>query len=391
MMRRHALGVVFLSLGLLFTGCSRTARDQNAEAEPKGPPVGRPPVAVEVARVSTQDFTDGIDVVGSLSAKFGADVKSEYAGIVTDVYVNEWVRVKKGTPLAKIDTREMEIVVQKAGAAVEMARANLLQAEVAEKRANREYERLLKLKEVGLVTRQNLDDGLTEKEAAAARIEAAKAQLRAAEEDFQHTQTRLSKTTIHAPMDGVVSYRGVNVGDMVGEMGSQKMMFRVIDPRILELTVTVPSGEMASVHVGQPLTFSTDFLPGKTFTGRVMFINPVVNEADRSVRVVAEVENSSEQLKGGLFVNGRILTGKRSGVLRVPRTALLIWDVEARKGDVFVAQGDTAHRRTIGTGSVMGDFIEVTSGLKAGEQVITRGAFNIKDGDRIAATSVSGG
>jgi len=168
-------------------------------------------------------------------------------------------------------------------------------------------------------------------------------------------------------------------------------MFRVIDPRILELTVTVPSGEMASVHVGQPLTFSTDFLPGKTFTGRVMFINPVVNEADRSVRVVAEVENSSEQLKGGLFVNGRILTGKRSGVLRVPRTALLIWDVEARKGDVFVAQGDTAHRRTIGTGSVMGDFIEVTSGLKAGEQVITRGAFNIKDGDRIAATSVSGG
>ena len=269
-------------------------------------------MAVEVTKVSTADLTEGIDVVGSLSAKFGADVKSEYAGIVTDIYVNEWVRVKKGTPLAKIDTREMEIVQQKARAAVEMARANLLQTEVAEKRANREYERLLKLKEVGLVTRQNLDDGLTEKEATAARIEGARAQLKAAEEELQHTQTRLSKTTIQSPMDGVVSYRGVNVGDMVGEMGSQKIMFRMIDTRILELTVTVPSGEMASVHVGQPLHFSTDALPGKTFTGKVMFINPVVNEADRSVKVIAEVENDPERLKGGLFVNGRILTGKRS-------------------------------------------------------------------------------
>ena len=89
---------------------------------------------------------------------------------MTEIYVNEWVRVKKGTPLAKIDTREMEIVLQKSKAAVEMAKSNLLQAEVAGNRANREYERLLKLKEFGLVTQQNLDDGLTEKEASAARI-----------------------------------------------------------------------------------------------------------------------------------------------------------------------------------------------------------------------------
>ena len=58
-------------------------------------------------------------------------MKSEYLGVVTDVYVNEWVRVKKGTPLAKIDTREMEIISQRARAAVEMAKAALLQTEVA--------------------------------------------------------------------------------------------------------------------------------------------------------------------------------------------------------------------------------------------------------------------
>jgi membrane fusion protein, multidrug efflux system len=387
MRRRVVWGALLMVSCFLFNGCSKSEGDQ----KPDEKSAGKPPVAVEAAKVSAADFMEGTDVVGSLSGKFGADVKSEYLGIVTDVYVNEWVRVKKGTPLAKIDTREMEIISQRARASVELARAGLLQSEVAGKRADREYERLLKLKEVGLVTQQSLDDGQTEKEAAAARIEATRAQLKAAEEDFQHTQTRLSKTTIRSPVDGVVSSRGVNVGDMVGEMASQKIMFKIIDTRILELTVTVPSAEMGTVRVGQPLTFSTDALLGKVFTGKVMFINPVVNEGDRSVKVIAEVENSSEELKAGLYVKGRILTGKRKGVLRVPRTALLIWDVEGKKGDLFIVNGEIANRKTIGTGSVMGDFVEVISGLQVGEQVITRGGFNVKDGDRIRVTPVSGG
>jgi membrane fusion protein, multidrug efflux system len=387
MRRRLAWGIVLVLFWIVSTGCSKSGGDEKT-GEKTG---GKPPVAVEVTKVSAMDFSEGIDVVGSLAAKFGADVKSEYAGIVTDVYVNEWVRVKKGDPLAKIDTREMEIILQKARAAIEIARANLLQAEVAAKRAEREYERLLKLKEFGLVTQQNLDDGATEREAASARIEAAKAQLKVTEEELQHTQTRLSKTTIRSPMEGVVSFRGVNVGDLVGEMGSPRIMFRIIDPRVLELTVTVPSVEMGALRTNQPLTFSTDALPGKTFAGRVMFINPIVNEADRSVKVIAEVDNGSEHLKAGLYVKGRILTGRRTGVLKVPRKALLIWDVEGRKGDIFIVTGDIAQRRTIGTGSAMGDLIEVTSGLKAGEQVITRGGFNVKDGDRVNVIPVNGG
>jgi len=387
MMIRSISGVWLVILWIGLSGCS----DKEEGKDPGGKTTGRPPVAVEVNKVTLTDLTEGIDVVGSLSPKFSADVKSEYSGIVTDVYVNEWVRVKKGTPLAKIDTREMEILLQKARAAVEMSKANLLQAEVAGNRAHREHDRLLKLKEVGLVTQQNLDDGLTEKEASAARIEAAKAQMRAAEEDFQYTQTRLSKTIIHSPMDGVVSFRGVNVGDLVGEMGSPKVMFRIIDPRILDLTVTVPSMEMTKVHVGQPLTFSTDALPGKTFTGKVMFINPVVNESDRSVKVTAEVENLTEQLKGGLYVKGRIITGKRTGILKVPRAALLSWDVAGKKGDIFVVKGETASRRTVQTGSVMGDFVEVTSGINLAEPIVVRGGFNLKDGDRVNVIQVNGG
>jgi RND family efflux transporter MFP subunit len=387
MIRRFASGVVLLILWIVFSGCS----DKGGNKNPDGKTTGRPPVAVDVIKAVKTDFTEGIDVVGSLSPKFSAEIKSEYAGIVTEVYVTEWVKVKKGTSLAKIDAREMEILLQKAGAAIEMAKANLLQAEVSGNRANREYDRLLKLKEVGLVTQQNIDDGLTEKEAAAARIAAARAQLKVAEEDLQHTQTRLSKTLIRSPIDGVVSFRGVNVGDLVGEMGSPKIMFRIIDTRTLDLTVTVPSTEMSKLHVDQPLTFSTDALPEQKFTAKVMFINPVVNDSDRSIKVTAEVENVSEQLKGGLYVKGRIVTGKRTDIIRVLRVALLSWDVPGKKGDLFVVNGEIANRRTVQTGIVMGDFIEVTSGLTLGEPVVVRGGFNLKDGDRVSVTQVNGG
>jgi len=377
--------VALFALWVGIYGCSATGEDKKPNEK-----VGqRPPVAVEVTKVTAANITDGIEVIGTLSSKFGAEVKSEYTGIVAEVYVTEWVQVEKGTPLARLDTREGELVLKKAQTAVEIAKANLMQVEVAANRANREYERALKLKEAGLITQQNLDDARTEREAAAVRISAAKAQIQAAEEDVEHAQTRLSKAIIRSPRKGVISWRNVNAGDYVGEMGA-KPMFRIVDNRVLELTVTVPSGEMGAVRMGQALTFSTDAIPGKTFTGKVMFINPTVNEADRSVRVVAEVENTPEQLKGGLFVKGQILTGKRTGVIKIPRIALLTWDVAATKAEIFVVNENVAHRRTVRTGNISGDQVEIISGLASGQQVITRGGFNVKDGDKVNVTRVNG-
>ena len=383
--RNCAWTALVIFLGMVTAGCSSQAEDKKQAAKV----AERPPVAVEVTMVRASDVTGAIDVTGSLSYKFGAEVKSEYTGIVTDVFVNEWVRVKKDDPLARLDTREAEVVLQKAKAAVEVAKANILQAEVSQNRANREFERAQKLKETGLITQQAFDDTRTETEAAKARIEAAKAQLRVAEEDALYAQTRLSKSLIRSPLQGIVSFRNVNVGDFVGEMGA-KPMFRIVDTRILELTVTAPSSEMGAIRVGQPLHFSTDAFPGKNFVGKVMFINPVINEADRSIKVVAEVENREDQLKGGLFAQGRILTGKRIGVLKIPRAALLSWDVAGKKGELFVVNQDVAKRRSVQTGTILGDQVEITSGLAAGDLVITRGGFNVKEGDKVNVTRING-
>jgi RND family efflux transporter MFP subunit len=349
-------------------------------------PVVQPPVSVEVVKITAAEMTQSIDVVGSLSPKFQADVKAEYSGVITQIYVSEWVRVQKGTPLAQLDTRELELLIQRSEAAAEVSRANVVQAEVAQNRAEREYARFLKLKEAGLVTQQNLDDAATEKEAAAARVSAAKAQLRAAQGELHQTQTRLSKAVIRSPLNGVVSQRSMNVGDLTGD----KMIFHIVDNRLLELTVTVPSGETGSVKVGQPLLFSTDSLPGKTFTGKVAFINPAVSEADRSVKIVAEVKNEPETLKAGLFVKGKIVTGSRTGVLQVPRTGLITWDVAKKQAEVFVVNGNKAQRKTITTSALSGDQVEVSSGLATGEIIVTRGGFNLKDGNTVKIIAGNG-
>jgi membrane fusion protein, multidrug efflux system len=353
---------VALAAVLALAACSRAAQSPAGEA-------GKPPVAVETAPVAAADVEEAVEVVGALSARSAAEVKTEYSGVVAEVNVTQWVKVTRGTPLARFDARE-------AVAGAESARAAALQAEVAVQRAARELERARKLQEAGLATQQAVDEARTAEEAARAGAAAARAQQAMAE-------TRLAKAVIRAPIDGVVSERNVDVGDYVENMGSPAPMFRIVDARVLELTATVPSARIAALRVGQPLAFTSDALPGREFGGAVSFINPSADQASRTVKVKAEVPNQEGALRPGLFVKGRIVTGTRPGVLAVPRSALVSWDTAARTAVVFVVQAGTARRKTVQTGAAAGEGVEVISGLRAGEQVVTRGGFSLRDGDKI--------
>ena len=377
MNRGFALGAAVLAVFLAAAGCSSKEGVDHANAAP----AGKPAVPVDAEVAGTGDVTEGIEVTGTLSPKYLAEMKSEYGGMVAQVYVNDWAKVRKGDPLLKVDTREGEVLLLKAKAALEIAKAGQLEAEAAVARADREFDRAVKLQESGLITRQGMDDARTQKEAAAARIAAARAQVAAAGEDVAQATTRLSKAVIRSPFDGTVAERMVGAGDLVGEM--QKVVFRLVDNRLLELTVSVPSSEMAPLRVGLPVRFFTDAFPGREFDGKIAHINPSVSPGDRSVRVIAEVPNVPEVLKGGLFVKGRIATGVRKGVVLIPRTALMSWNVAARKGEVFVVDNNVARRREVATGAVQGDRVEIPAGLRSGETVVVRGAFLLSGGDAV--------
>ena len=171
-----ALGLTLLSLGC---GAKGESRDRQGV---------KPAVAVEVAPATAATLNQAIEVVGTLEPEFFADVKSEFTAVVEEVYVTQWVHVDKGTPLAKLDTRE-------ADATLRAAKASALQAEVSAARARRELERAVKLKESGLLTQQGLDDARSADEAAQASAQAVAAQ-------FAVAQTRLAKAVIRSPMDG---------------------------------------------------------------------------------------------------------------------------------------------------------------------------------------------
>lgn len=353
----------------LVAACSSVRAGQPASSEDDLKGARRPPVAVSVSPVVAGRFTEAIDVVGSLSPKYATDVKSEVSGTVAAVYVTEWVSIRAGARLARLNTSEND-------AAVEAIKAGEAQARVAETRARREHDRALQLKQYGLITPQAVDDARSALEAAEAITAAAQAQVRAAE-------ARLAKSFITAPMDGVIALRGVNVGDRVENLGGGGPMFRIVNNRLLDLTVSVPSAHLGVVRVGQRLEFTVDALPGRTFTGKVMFINPAVDEANRAAKVVAEVQNGDDVLKGGIFVKGRIVVASRTDVAQVPRAALLNWNVAGGTAEVFVVRDGKAEKRPVKTGQNAGSVVAIESGLANGEAVVTRGGFALQSGDRV--------
>jgi RND family efflux transporter MFP subunit len=369
---------------LLFTCCALSACNKGAES---AAPAVKPPVAVDVLKAAAAPLTDSIEVTGTLDPKFSVDIKTQIPGLIKQVNVTEWVRVRKGQVLARIDIAEAEALVKRAEAVVEAARASRAQTNVAATRAERELTRMLKLKESGLATQQAVDDARSEAEAAKTKIDAAQAQISAAEEEVRQARARQNKGAVISPLDGVVALRNVNVGDLASDAAAGKPIFRIVDNRLLNLTVTVSSADSARIKVGQPVEFTVDAQPGKLFHGKVMFINPELSSADRSLKVIIEVPNVPEVLKGGLFAKGRIITGSRADVLQIPRSAIERFDPAAGKGSLFVADNGLARVREITTGTVNGDRVEIRSGLKPGEQYVVRGGFSLKDGDRVAVTA----
>ena len=173
--------------------------------------------------------------------------------------------MKKNDPLARIDVSETGALVNKAGAAVESAKAGYLQAQVVAQRAEREKARMQKLREFGLATQQNYEDAESEATAANAGVEAARAQIRAAEGELRSLQARLSRGLILSPMDGIVSLRDVNVGDLASDTSAAKALFKIVDNRIPQTYRHGPVGRYGFHKGGGP----SDFYGGRASRQRI--------------------------------------------------------------------------------------------------------------------------
>lgn len=322
---------------------------------------------VSIAQAKYEDVEERIEVVGTLKPKFEVSIQAEFPAIVEEVYVTEWIKVKKGTPLAKLDTKELLVQLETQKALVEESEASF-------QRAKREYERAQKLFSSGLATKQNLEDSLSFLNSQEAILKANKAQQSLIE-------TKIDKATIKSPIDGFVSQRMVSRGDFVGK----DPIFKIVDLKVLDLTINIPSNYLYDIKLGQKIKFKTDSLPDELFEGNISFINPALDPISMTAKVIAEVENPNNKLKAGLFVKGYIQKKEAYKAILVPRIALLNWDLEKKEGSIFVYNDGKAHLKKIKILSALGDKFIVEEGLKEGDKFITDGAFLLKDGESIIA------
>lgn len=348
----------------------------------------KPAVAVETRIAAGGDFTRSVSICGNLTPKIAVDVRTQIVELIREVYVSEWTAVKKADPLLAIDTTDIAAELSRAEAAVAMAGAELSQARAELGRVLREKERTARLYAAGLATEQNVDEAASTAEATQARVEAAEARVASVRQEVQAQKIRLTKGLVLAPMDGLVAEKNAHLGALTSDSASSEPVFRIVN-RVLELTATVAATEAGRVREGQLLEFTVDPLPGRTFNGTIKRVNPEFSSQDRSLKVIAEVDNADLALKGGLFIRGRIIIEQRQNVVSVPRQMLSAWDPGQGRANLFVMENDHARLRTLETGQVEGELIEIRSGLAAGEAYVCRGGFTLKDGDPVLVAAAA--
>jgi membrane fusion protein (multidrug efflux system) len=190
---------------------------------------------------------------------------------------------------------------------------------------------------------------------------------------LEEAQLNLAYADVTAPIAGVVTQRLVEVGDLV--RGNQEV-FVVADLHPLLVKIFAPEQRMYQLHPGQEATIAVEALPDTSFSGRIRMISPEVDPASGTVKVTLEVA-SAGVLKPGMFATVRIITERRPQTLVVPKKALIL---ETDEDDVFLIEADKVRRVSVELGFVEGDQVEIVSGLKEGDQVVTIGHEGLKDG-----------
>jgi membrane fusion protein (multidrug efflux system) len=175
----------------------------------------------------------------------------------------------------------------------------------------------------------------------------------------------------------VVGQRLVSVGAYVAR-GTKVASVMRTNP--LRVNLTVPEQYSTEVAIGRPVSLEVDAAPGKTFEGQVRYVSPALQSDSRTLIVEALVANDSGVLKPGSFATARIEQGsERPGVL-VPKAAVRTVSGTSR---VYVISGERTEERIVTVGQSVDDLVEITTGLKAGENVATSNVEKLSDGSRV--------
>ncbi len=304
-----------------------------------GPGGGGFAMPVEVAAAIRDTVVDAIAATGQIEAVQSVELRPEVEGRIVEILVREGQDVGAGTGLFKVDDVELKAQVARAEADRDVAQRNL--------------ERTKQL--------------IAQNASSQADLERADAGYRAAQASYDLLKTRLDRTVVRAPFGGVVGRRLVSIGTYVNSQ-TPLITLQSVNPQYASFDV--PERYAERLRRGQLVSFQVAALPGKNFSGEVVFVDPVVSLPGRTILIKARVPNSEHQLQAGMFIEARLATNIRPNAVVVPEDALL-----PMQGATFVwvVKDAKATQRQVTVGVRTAGWAEVQSGVEAGDQVVVGG------------------
>jgi membrane fusion protein, multidrug efflux system len=301
---------------IVLTGCGGAAGNASSPAANGSSPAAAASAAPllispeDVLTVRNNTLASGPSITGSVQPERRADLRAEVSAIVLSVLKENGDPVKRGDLIVRLDdTSIRESLV----AAEASARA----ADQAYEQAQRQYQRLVSLREKGMVSTQQVEDAEIRRNTAQSDRETARTRV-------VSSRQQLERTEVRAPFDGIVSDRKVSAGD-TAQVG--KELVKVIDPHSLRFEGLVSADSIGEVEAGQRVTFRVHGFADREFLGTITRVNPAANATTRQVEVlVAFADQKQRPEVAGLYAEGHIET-RHTAALTVPATAVV------REGD----------------------------------------------------------
>jgi multidrug efflux system membrane fusion protein len=351
-LRRHLLSI---ALGATLVGPACGGARGAGDARPQ-----RAALRVRVAPVVVQDVVYQIKSLGQIEAQDMVQVTAQVEGVATDVRFREGDRVGPGTILLRIDPDRYRLEADRARATLEQARAE-------QDRAEADLKRREALAQSELLSAEDLNRSRSDSTRLTASVEVAQAALGIAKQNLERSEVR-------PQVSGVINTRTVDTGQFVR---TGTVLATIVDASRLRLRFKVSEAESLRADVGGSVTFRVAPLGPRDFTARIYHVGRIADTTTRQVEALAWVENMGE-LKPGFFAEVTLAGEERKNALVVPESAIQA----SEQGFVtYIVEGGKARLRPIQQGLRTGNgVVEILSGLKPGETVVTEGSDRLADG-----------
>ncbi|PWB77533.1 MAG: efflux RND transporter periplasmic adaptor subunit [Candidatus Methylomirabilota bacterium] len=348
-------------------------------------------VTVETAAVTTAYPSQAVTVLnatGYVVAQRKAAVASKATGRLEWLGVMEGSRVRRNEVIARLESRDVAAARDQAAASVQVATANLEQAQAELRDAERNLIRWRELAHDRLISELELDTAVTRADKARATVRSNEAAIAVARANLKAADVSFDQTLIRAPFDGVVLTKNANVGDNItpfsSAMDTKGAVVTIADMSTLEVEADVAESSLGRIAVGQPCEIQLDAVPDTRFAGVVNRIVPTVDRAKATVMVKIGFVDRDQRILPDMsakvaFLEHAVAAADRKPVTAVPRQAVV--DRDGAKV-VFVVKEGRAVRTRIETGRALGDLIEV-SGVRAGEKIVLTPLDKVGDGTRV--------